>query len=137
MKKIYFILLLTISTLAGKAQEIESSEKMQQDIDALKVAFISRELELTPDEAQAFWPLYNQYSKELKSTVKEDMDPLDRDEKVLNLRKRYREQFVKVLGNQRIKKMYGTENRFRQLLIKAMRNQKQNRVNRPNFRNGR
>ena len=112
MKKIYFILLFTISFLAGKAQEIESSEKMQQDIDALKVAFISRELALTPEEAQAFWPLYNQYSRELKGTVKEDMDPLDRDEKVLNLRKRYREQFVKVLGNQRIKKMYGTENRL-------------------------
>ena len=137
MKKIYLILLILTSSFLAKAQENELSEKKQQDIDALKVAFISRELELTPDEAQKFWPIYNQYSKELKSTVREDIDDLEREEKVLNLRKHYREQFIKVIGNQRVKKMYGAENKFRQLLIRTIRNQRQNQMNRPMMRRAR
>ncbi len=33
-------------------------------IKALKVAFITEHLELTSKEAEAFWPIYNQYEKE-------------------------------------------------------------------------
>ena len=74
MKKLYFILSLILLTTVNqvRAQEIDQNEKKQQDIESLKVAFISRELELTPEEAQKFWPLYNQYSKELKVTVKDN-----------------------------------------------------------------
>ena len=132
MKKLYFILSLILLTTVNqvRAQEIDQNEKKQQDIESLKVAFISRELELTPEEAQKFWPLYNQYSKELKVTVKDNEDVLDRDEKVLNLRKRYRDQFTKVIGNQRMNKMFGAEGRFRKLLIHAMKNQRTNRMGR-------
>jgi hypothetical protein len=127
MKKIY--LLLVLVSIAGfvKAQEDSplASEKKQQGIDALKVAFISKELELTPDEAQKFWPVYNQYAKELKKTLTHDNDALDRDEKVLNLRKSYRDQFSKVVGQPRMNKIFNAEGRFRNLLIKSMRNQNQ------------
>ena len=139
MKKIYLILIFVAVGCFAKAQELQPSEKKQQDIEALKVAFISKELELTPDEAQKFWPLYNQYSKELNTTVNQDQDILDRDEKVLNLRKRYKDQFIKVLGAQRMNRMFGAEGRFRQLLIKAIRRQRQfqqNRPNRPMLRRG-
>ena len=137
MKKLY--LLMAFVSIAGfaSAQEDLPSEKRQQDIEALKVAFISKELELTPDEAQKFWPVYNQYAKELKATIKDDADVLDRDEKVLNLRKRYMDQFTKVLGQQRMNRIFNAEGRFRQLLIKSMRNQNQrNKANRPLQRRG-
>ena len=137
MKRLY--LLMAFVSIAGfaRAQEDLPSEKKQQDIEALKIAFISKELELTPDEAQKFWPVYNQYSKELKTTIKDDADVLDRDEKVLNLRKRYRDQFTKVLGQERMNRIFNAEGRFRQLLIKSMRNQNQrNKANRPMQRRG-
>ena len=133
MKKIYLLLVLVSITGFVKAQEDSplASEKKQQGIDALKVAFISKELELTPDEAQKFWPVYNQYAKELKTTLTHDNDALDRDEKVLNLRKSYKDQFSKVLGQQRMNKIFNAEGRFRNLLIKSMRNQNQrNQINR-------
>lgn len=98
--------------------------KKERDIEALKVAYLSRELELSPEEAQRFWPLYNQYSKEMRTAVTDDQDVLDRDEKVLNLRKRYRDEFGKVLGPQRVNRMYGAEGRFRQLLLKQIRQQR-------------
>jgi hypothetical protein len=103
----------------------------------LKVAFISKELDLTPDEAQKFWPVYNQYSKELNSTLKDNQDVIDRDEKVVSLRKRYRDQFTKVLGPDRMNKMFNAEARFRQLLIKSLRRQRQkNNLDRPLLRRG-
>ena len=109
----------------------ENAGQKRQDIEALKVAFISRELELTPEEAQKFWPIYNEYSKEMKTIVADDQDVLDRDEKVLNLRKRYRDQFTKVIGEPRMNRLYNAEGKFRQLLIKSMRNQKAQKSNNP------
>ncbi len=136
MKKLYFILVfITIGGLV-KAQDEQPSEKKQENIEALKVAFISKELDLKPDEAQKFWPVFNQYSKELKTTKINNPDALDRDEKVLNIRKSYKEQFTKILGPQRVNNMYNAEGRFHQLLFKAMRkqNQMQIRPNRPLLR---
>ena len=136
MKKLYFILVFITITGLVKAQDEQPSEKKQENIEALKVAFISKELDLTPGEAQKFWPVYNQYSKELKTTKIDNPDVLDRDEKVLNIRKNYKEQFTKILGPQRVNNMYNAEGRFHQLLFKAMRkqNQLQNRPNRPLLR---
>ena len=130
MKKIYLIIVFATAATFAKAQAPEQppqvSEQKQQDIEALKVAFISKELELTPTEAEKFWPVYNQYSKELKGlniAANGNDDVLDRDEKVLNLRKRYKEQFTKLLGPQRMNRMFGAEGRFHQLLIKAIKRQ--------------
>ena len=123
MKKLYFILaFISINGLAV-AQEEQGSAKKQADIEALRVAFISKELDLTPAEAQKFWPLYSQYSQELKATRNENPDVLVREEKVLNLKKRYQEPFTKILGGQRVNNMYNAEGKFRQLLFKASRNQ--------------
>ncbi len=131
MKKIYLVIAFAFTSGFAMAQEDVLSEKKQQNIEALKVAFISKELELTPEEAQKFWPVYNQYSKELNTTLRDEKDVLVRDEKVLNLRKSYKDQFTKVLGQDRMNRVFNSEGRFRQLLIKAnMRNQnKQNRAN--------
>lgn len=139
MKKIYLIaiIFLALNNVTLAQQQPPIDEKKQQDnIEALKVAFISKELDLTPEEAQKFWPIYNQYAKELNLASKGNDDVLDRDEKVLNIRKRYKDQFSKILGQQRINKMYGAEGRFHQLLIKAMRKQRnmQDRPNRPFMR---
>lgn len=131
MKKLYFILSFITITILAVAQEEPVSEKKQADIEALRVAFISKELALTPVEAQKFWPLYSQYSQELKATRNENPDVLVREEKVLNLKKRYQEPFTKILGGPRVNSMYNAEGKFRQLLFKAARNQNRN-MNAPN-----
>jgi hypothetical protein len=131
MKKLYLITLFSAAAFFVKAQAAEQqppqvSEQKQQNIEALKVAFISKELELTPSEAEKFWPVYNQYSKELKGlniAANNNADVLDRDEKVLNLRKGYKEEFTKLLGPQRMNRMFGAEGRFHQLLIKTIKRQ--------------
>jgi hypothetical protein len=140
MKKLYIIFIFLTVSLFAKAQEEQSpvaDQKQQEKIEALKVAFITKELDLTPDEAQKFWPVYNQYSKELKTTIKDNQDVIDRDEKVVNLRKRYRDQFTKVLGSDRMNRMFNAERDFRQLLIKSLKRQRQKaNMDRPLLRRG-
>ena len=41
-------------------------EKMKSE----KIAFITTELELTPEEAQVFWPVYNQIAEEARKSNK-------------------------------------------------------------------
>lgn len=58
--KIYITLALTF-IIATTTIAQEDKESKREKIKALKVAFITERLELTPDEAQTFWPVYNIY----------------------------------------------------------------------------
>lgn len=61
MKKhilLYFILLVSVVVTAQK-KEHRNHEKIQ----SLKIAFISSELDLTPEVAEKFWPVFNAYEK--------------------------------------------------------------------------
>lgn len=58
--KTYITLILTL-LIATTAISQENKESKREKIKALKVAFITERLELTPDEAQTFWPVYNVY----------------------------------------------------------------------------
>lgn len=87
-------------------------------IQAMEVAFITKELNLTPDEAQKFWPLFNQYRNDLRTIAieKRNGDPLEKQQKMLDLRKRYREDFAKCINHDRAGKVFGAEDEFKSLV---------------------
>lgn len=65
MKKnryIFFFLLLFLSISISAQGQKESRQK----INALKIAYITEQLDLTEKEAQKFWPVYNTYDKKLR-----------------------------------------------------------------------
>ena len=69
MKTLIFILCITFSTV--HAQEVR-----HEKIKALKTAYITEKLELTPSEAQLFWPVYNKYDQkasELREQKRNDV----------------------------------------------------------------
>ena len=49
-----------------KAQD-PGDETRAEKIQSLKIAFITQKLQLTTDEAEKFWPVYNQYDNEIRS----------------------------------------------------------------------
>ena len=72
-----FAILLCLSSIAqpGKNPGFRK-QKMQSN----KIAFITGYLKLTPDEAQKFWPVYNQYQNEiteLKQNFQKKSGPKD------------------------------------------------------------
>lgn len=115
-------------------------------IEALRIAFISEKLNLTPAEAQNFWPVYNQYRNDmetLRKNFKQGPDAqltaeqqLDMEQKKLDLKKRYKGQFEGALGKEKLNRLYNLENEFHQKL-KEMRDQRQQqRGNGPGSGNG-
>jgi hypothetical protein len=121
MKRLYISILFLFTVICASAQTDPPIENQKmQNIEALKIAFISRQLELTPDEAQRFWPVYNQYSNDIHVVVKNDQDVLDRDQKILDIRKSYKDQFVRIIGSDRTNRLFEAEGKFRQLLIQAI-----------------
>lgn len=69
MKKFIAIFTLIFGSFWVNAQPLLKQKKEQ--IKALKVAFITEELKLTPEEAAKFWPLYNAYEDKQKDYKKE------------------------------------------------------------------
>src|SRR5260370_42101668 len=101
MKKILFILMIAfagIGTANAQVPQEADAAKQQGKLQSLYVAFITQKLDLTATEAQAFWPVHNAFDKEVKA-VDMNLPELEREQKVLDIKKRYERQFGKILGN--------------------------------------
>ena len=64
-----FAAVLRFAQPQGKPNE-EQRKKDWERLQAEKIAFITQELDLTPEEAQVFWPVYNQCWKEVLASHK-------------------------------------------------------------------
>ena len=61
MRRLVTSMILALSfMLAGAENKCEWKEKMMSE----RVAFLTMEMNLTPEEAQVFWPIYNQIHTE-------------------------------------------------------------------------
>ena len=66
-------LLMAVSLFAQPQGGRPGEEQRKKDFERLqaeKIAFITQELDLTPEEAQVFWPVYNQCWKEVLASHK-------------------------------------------------------------------
>jgi Spy/CpxP family protein refolding chaperone len=144
MKK-YILFLIAIFALhvAAMAQPPGGPKQDKEEyIRTQKIAFISTELALTTEEAEKFWPIYNEYDakmeeirnerrgyhKELK-TINDLSDDkayeltekiLDCDTKEAALRKEYLAKFAVVLGKKKAAKVFYAEEKFKRELLKEI-----------------
>jgi hypothetical protein len=98
----------------------------------LEIAYLSRELNLTPAEAEKFWPVYYKYSDEMKSTQKnrEGGDVIERQQQMLDIRKKYKADFTRILSAERTNKLFEAEVRFRELVKRELQERRQMQQNR-------
>lgn len=61
------ILLFSITSVA------QGGDKIKDKIKAQKVAFITEKLSLTSEEAQKFWPIYNDFETKMEKIRSEDL----------------------------------------------------------------
>jgi hypothetical protein len=134
MKTIFTFLLALIgfTGIAVAQEQPQPDPKQEEKIQALEIAFISRKLELTPDEAQRFWPVYNDYKKDMRQVMinqknNPNKDVVDNEQKMIDVRKKYRDRFIGVIGQPRMNKFFQAEREFRGVLL----NQLKNRPNKP------
>jgi len=132
-----FVSALIIVLISG-ALMAQSTTK--EKVEAMRVAFITNRLELRPEEAKQFWPIYNSYRHDLTQLrrsffPKDDgSDPhldanrqLEFEQKKLDLKKQYLPQFEQVIGKAKVNKLVSAEEDFKRLLIQTMRNRREQR----------
>jgi hypothetical protein len=117
MKKHLFLLItfcFSMGLLYAQPDEIANK------VEAIQIAFLTKELKLTPDEAQKFWPVYNNYRSELKKiSAAKRRDELELEENVLNIRKKYKPDFRRVLdSDDRVNRIFKVEKSYREMLTK-------------------
>lgn len=128
MKKIVTILtFLFVANYFCVAQEPKG--RLHERIEVLRVAFMTNELNLTAEEAQKFWPVYNPYFAELKKAKQENkQDQLKFEEQALAIRKKYKPEFLKVLGNeQRVNRLFVSEQKFLEMLRRELEDRREER----------
>lgn len=135
MKKIILLILIYSGVAIGaRAQE---EQKELNRLQAYKIAFLTRKLNLSPDEAQKFWPIYNKYEDELRAVRIENRQnktsEIVTEEKILNIRKKYNEEFSKALPNEKVNTLFRSEREFSNIVQKEFlerRNQRNNNLKR-------
>lgn len=131
-KKSFLITLaIILGTLVSHSQG-DRSEERKDRLEQKKIAYITTELEMTADQAQRFWPIYNKYTSELSESrggkrgmKKEDAElsdaeaqalistMLENEEKKIQIKKEYVGQLKNVLDNHQILRLMNTEKKFR------------------------
>lgn len=157
MKTIKSILLISLLLIgaAGFSQAPDGkAEERKEDIEAMKIGFLTKRLSLTPDEAKSFWPVYNQFHDELENLRKarrkevrdakiDVSDMSDKDvEKVvdneivfrqheLDIMKKYHSQFKQVLPIKKVAVLYRTEEDFKRELLQRIGDKRKEMRDRP------
>lgn len=142
--KMKFLILVAVvwgSSVSLFAQGKLSEEK-RQEFEAQKVAYFTQALELTPEEAAVFWPLYNEMTKKIreqdaklresqcethkvkKLTEEQErqrvMDLLKYEQKMLDIKKEYYQKLLNAVPARKVARLDRTERKFHKQLLQRM-----------------
>jgi len=143
MKKILFIIIIT----AFASGPLFGQDNQGGRIEAEKIAFFTRRMDLTPDEAKVFWPIYNDYTSRrnkirldknnLLKYINENHENLDDKEleesgdriiaytvEEAMLTQTYHEKFKEILSPYKVLRIYQTEIQFNRILLEQLRNRR-------------
>lgn len=142
--------LITFLLFAISGTTIIAQNNQQNRINAEKIAFFTRNLDLSSQEAEAFWPVYNDYSnrkakitQEINSVLRyagqnfrnmseEEME--EYGDRLVRLKLQeaellveYHKKFKEVLQVDKVMRLYNTENRFKTYLLEQLKQRRETR----------
>lgn len=139
---ILFSLLFMSFSVASMAQRAESKRERMQ---ALKVAFITEDLQLTSQQAKVFWPIYDELESELKALRQQaekrpDFETandqeietwifrkLELEDQQTALKRTYIKRFQEVITWPQIAKLLHVEKRFKKELLERIQERRATR----------
>jgi len=140
MKKILLILVFALGVSVVSVAQDEGGEKGNGGrLEALKIAYLTKKLNLSTEEAQKFWPIYNQYMNEIRTTridARQNKEgEIPTEEKLLNIRKKYNGEFNKALSSEKVNTFFKAEKEFGTVLQKELMERRMQKMeNRRPFR---
>lgn len=144
MKKIvktYLMVLLTLPLWAQDGDGSKTDPKAQEKIKAARIAFITERLELTPEEAERFWPIYREFSnkrlelnQQFNQAKRNPNTAISKEEnerelvemgfklkqQELDLEKEYSKRILTVIPAQKLMALRTAEDDFRRLLMQQI-----------------
>ena len=148
MKTRLITLILALGAFLGTANMASAhrgcSEDWKQRMKSEKIAFLTSEVDITPEEAQSFWPVYNavnkkkdaalqtvfQAHKALEQAINENKSEKEINtllEQYLEAQENQREvendaaqEYKKVLSTKKVAKLYLAEEKFRRQHIRRL-----------------
>lgn len=138
MKKYLLILSIFLGFVAAGYAQDDDDKRDGGRIEAMKIAYLTRKLNLTTEEAQKFWPVYNKYADELRKAQLEarqnKVPEIEREEKILSIRKRFNGEFAKALSTEKVNAFFRVEREFNTFLQKEIMERRQQRLERNRIR---
>jgi archaellum biogenesis ATPase FlaH len=144
IKKLLPVLIcISVSPTFSENVSAQMGERREK-LEAEKVAFFTRELNLTTTEAESFWPVYNDYSnrkdkinrdrKVLYEYITSNKDYMSEDEvqdaltkfityqnQETSLIESFNKKFLEILPPKKVMMIYVTENQFKAYILKQIR----------------
>ena len=150
MKKVIAILFIAIAAKSFSQQPPSPPTPppppdgpKKEKVESMRIAFLTQKLDLSPEEAQKFWPVYNEFQKkreelhkkrrEEMKNGKENIDSLSEKQieaivhgemafrqKNLDLEKEYHSKFKSVLSIKKVAKLYRAEDMFAHRLLEQI-----------------
>lgn len=140
----HFILFFCIAFFYTNAIQAQFNKESREKIKTLKIAYLTEQLELTPKEAEQFWPIYNVYDEKqlqlrfasrnaMKKALKgaENSDnitekeaeelialKLKNDKELYEVQKEFVDKAKKIISNKKIVKLQVAEMEFARKLMR-------------------
>ncbi len=139
--------ILALMLTVGLAKAQPGGGRAMENIEAMKVGFITQKLDLSPEEAQKFWPVYNKYNDELeklrmsfKGKMMAELSEMDNmtdaqaDKalaEMINFRlaeveitRKYVNEFKKVLPVKKVVQLFKAEQEFKVKIISILKDKR-------------
>lgn len=139
MKKYLLLIILSLGMVFnGWAQDGDQKDGANK-LEALKIAYLTKRLNLSTEEAQRFWPVYNKYAEEIKRVRVEQKDKnlpeIEVEDRILNIRKRYNGEFSKALSPEKANTFFRSEKEFGGFIQRELQERRLNKqLNKRPFR---
>jgi len=129
MKKyLYILLLFLLPAVAAFSQDVDPAEENGKIAVRMR-EYIQKNLGLSKSEAQKFTPVFARYFRDFAQTHRQNKgDRLILQQKVIELRLRYRGEFKQIMDDQRANKVFQYEDKFRQEVIRIIKENRRDRV---------
>jgi len=157
MKKVVLIIAILAISFNGWAQK-QGQANAKSKLEAARIAMITERLNLTPTQAEKFWPLYNQYAQErrglqqqaLQSRKGLDMQNLTEEQSKslikahqvfkqdkLDLENKYANKINGVISSRQMVALKKAEDDFRTMILNRLEQRKRQQLQRDQMMNQR
>jgi hypothetical protein len=156
MKTIKYILILVLLGMIHKG--FSQGNDARQKIEAARIALITERLGLTPEQAQKFWPIYNEYDQRRRDLLRElqsarnevDINNITEEqsqnlmnlslnikERQIQLEKQYAQRLTNIISAQQLLSLKKAEEDFRKMILRRLEERKRQQLRREQLRNRR